>query len=47
MRLCSDDQEFGRQHPNIVRSLKLSLRMRIFLKIVFVLLYHLQNTYNI
>jgi len=27
--LCNDDQETGRQHPNIIKSLKLNLRMRI------------------
>jgi len=29
-RLCNDDQESGRQHPIIVKSLKVSIRMRIF-----------------
>jgi len=34
MRLCSDDQESGRQPPNIVKSLKLSLRMCILKNIL-------------
>lgn len=41
-RLCSDDQESGRQHPNIVKSLKVYLR--ICISKAYLLWSHLRST---
>lgn len=47
MRLHSDDQESGRQHPNIVKRLKVYLRIYIFFRRLSSLWYHLWSTQHL